>query len=114
MNNCGPPIQLALGFESWSAQGVAQKPLRVAGPKLLDCLKYPLRLYRPVELFGDPERLFFYSFFRRDPIRRCLRFWSRKQAIHYCDYGCSRRSPPNNNTNNIRLHPGISRTAYSL
>ena len=53
-------------------QRFGRKPLRVAGPKHLDLLKWPLGLGRRFELFSNLERLLIACLFRRDPALRTV------------------------------------------
>jgi len=47
--------------------------------------------------------------------RGIAEIWSRKQAANYSDSGCiPHAGPPNNKTNNVQGHPGISMAAWAL
>src|SRR5215469_5269762 len=59
-----------------------------------------------------PLSSFHHQFLDRDAR---FRPFPESSSVQYCDFArLQTASPPNNKTNNIQRHPGISITAYSL
>src|SRR5260370_20959568 len=100
-------------FEIWSERRVGRKPLHVVGPKPVTLAQLSLRLYRLLELLGNLERLLTICVLRCNPSTAC-HFHHGNKLSKTAIPDVSKCSPPNNKTNNIQLHPGISTTAYSL